>query len=123
MAALTSENADTERAAAALAVAGVILHQIGDGTLMNLGARDGTSGPDLTGAGRWRPGVAFRIGAGFPARTVQIVLDPSDTYTVQILRGRGENRYVERELSDVYAENLGELLIGWHDEVTTGRAR
>ncbi len=41
--------------------------------------------------------------------TVEITLDPSDTYTVRRVFTRGIKRWIKGEISDVYADEVGEI--------------
>jgi len=51
--------------------------------------------------------VHFKLGSNEKKATaMMITLDPTDTYTVKVFKGRGVNMTKSEELSDVYAEDL-----------------
>jgi hypothetical protein len=121
-AALDAEEAEYERATgrawseggrvAANEVARTIIQQIGQGALMNLGARDFVADAD---------GVIFRIGPGSVLRKVVVRLNPMDTYDVEIWEGgRGADLNPKRvyEAGGVYFDQLAEVLIRAHDQVS-----
>ncbi len=87
----------------------VIWQQIPAGVRMRLGARQPV-GDEARGY------LHFTVG---PARRdpfkVMVQLDPSDTYTVKLVRCRlraGETQVLE-QASEVYFDQLGELLTRW----------
>lgn len=86
-----------------------IWRQIPLGVKLRLGARD-TVGDEARGH------LHFTVG---PSRRdpfkVTIQLDPSDTYTVKLVRVnlRTLETTTLEEASDVYADMFGELLVGW----------
>lgn len=88
-----------------MSVANTIRSQIPAGVLMNLGARDYLGDKDR---------LIFRVGGGGRKKMV-IILDSSDTYTVQGWKWRWKDDlkdfYMVKEYKDVYAEDLPELLI------------
>lgn len=46
--------------------------------------------------------------------TVEITLDPSDTYTVRRVFTRGIKRWIKGEISDVYCDQVGEIAYQAH---------
>lgn len=87
----------------------IIWRQIPLGVRMRLGARQPV-GDEVKGY------LHFTVG---PARhdlfKVTIQLDPSDTYTVRLVRvnARTLETTTLEEAADVYADMLGELLVAW----------
>jgi hypothetical protein len=51
------------------------------------------------------------VGSGY---TVEITLDPSDTYTVRRVFTRGIKRWIKGEVKDVYADEVGEIAYEAH---------
>lgn len=62
------------------------------------------SGSDSTG-----PGVQFDARGHWKGRVI-VRLDPSDTYSVIFGRIRGSKWKIDKELSDIYADSLGEVV-------------
>lgn len=54
--------------------------------------------------------LQFRIKGSPKVNSIRIVLDPSDTYTVQFWRLRGINAKLVSEFSDIYADSLRRLI-------------
>lgn len=50
--------------------------------------------------------LVLPVGFGY---TVEITLDPSDTYTVRRVFTRGVKRWVKGELASVYCDEVGEM--------------
>jgi hypothetical protein len=93
-------------------VAATIIEQL-SGTVGRLVAMTGAR--DLLDLGN---GIAFKLPRGMgPHRYIEIVLEPSDTYTVQFCKIVKYRKVVNREVGDVYADNLRELF-----EAETGLA-
>ena len=55
--------------------------------------------------------LVLPVGSGY---TVEIDLDPSDTYTVRRVFTRGTKRWIKGELSDVYCDQVGEIAYRAH---------
>jgi hypothetical protein len=89
--------------AASLQVAETILQQLGGSGILGMmcGCKDFVGSADS---------VQFKIGSNEKRVSLcRIVLDPSDTYTVEFYKGRGVNMKKVRELSDVYADSLKDI--------------
>jgi len=84
-----------------MTVANTIRDQVGRMALMMMGASM------LSGDHR---SLQFRIKGSPKVNSIRIVLDPSDTYTVQFWRLRGINAKLVSEFNDIYAENLRGLI-------------
>lgn len=86
-----------------LQVAETILQQLGGSGILAMmcGCKDFAGSADS---------VQFKVGSNEKRVSLcRIVLDPSDTYTVEFYKGRGVNLKKVRELSDVYADSLRDI--------------
>jgi hypothetical protein len=84
-----------------LTVANTILSQMGGtGRLSAMIGANGYIGSEDSVAFR------FKARAKNGANGFRVVLDPSDTYTVEFISVRGSSRKVKDTLSEVYAEDL-----------------
>jgi hypothetical protein len=89
-----------------IAQAQVIWQQISVGTKMACGAREARVDVDGT-----RPYLYFRVTIRSGVRhTIQVWLEPSDTYTVKLLAMRGFDIKTEEEAEDIYCDNLSEVI-------------
>jgi hypothetical protein len=89
--------------AASLQVAETILQQLGGARMLGMmcGCKD---------FGGTENSVQFKIGSNEKKVTLcRIVLDPSDTYTVEFYAGRGLKIRKVWEMSDVYADSLMDI--------------
>lgn len=88
----------------------LILAQIGNSELNNVGARDIVDLGD---------GVMFRIGIGNPPYKAIIKLNASDTYDIEIGYTRNFDWTITYQVSDIYADQLGEILrYGWNQTMS-----
>lgn len=55
--------------------------------------------------------LVLPVGSGY---TVEIDLDPSDTYTVRRVFTRGIKRWIKGEISGVYCDEVGEIAYRAH---------
>ena len=55
--------------------------------------------------------LVLPVGSGY---TVEITLDPSDTYTVRRVFTRGIKRWIKGEVSNVYCDQVGEMAYQAH---------
>ena len=55
--------------------------------------------------------LVLPVGSGY---TVEITLDPSDTYTVRRVFSRGVKRWIKGEVSNVYCDQVGEVAYQAH---------
>lgn len=55
--------------------------------------------------------LVLPVGSGY---TVEIDLDPSDTYTVRRVFTRGIKRWIKGEISGVYCDEIGEIAYRAH---------
>lgn len=55
--------------------------------------------------------LVLPVGSGY---TVEIDLDPSDTYTVRRVYTRGIKRWIKGEVAGVYADQIGEVAYSAH---------
>lgn len=97
----------------------IIRDQIGHKALFMLGAKQLLSVEE----GR---GLQFKIQGSKKANTIRIVLEPSDTYTVEFWSCRGLNARVVAKHSDVYVDSLHELIeheTGLYTSIGTTGAR
>ncbi len=79
-----------------MTVAKTILDQLGGGRLVAMTGAKGFIGSENA--------LSFKIGRNAKAvNAVRVVLEPSDTYTVQFFGRMGK---LKAEVSDVYVENL-----------------
>ena len=79
-----------------------LIEQIGTGNMMCIsGGRSRFTGDTLI----------LPVGSGY---TVEITLDPSDTYTVRRVFTRGIKRWIKGEVKDVYADEVGEIAYEAH---------
>lgn len=79
-----------------------LLNQIGSNTVAAIsGGRARLAGETLI----------LPVGSGY---TVEIDLDPSDTYTVRRVFTRGTKRWIKGEISDVYCDQVGEIAYRAH---------
>src|SRR4051812_34737914 len=89
-----------------IAQAKVIWEQIDRNTKMACGAREAHVDVDGT-----RPYLYFRVTIRSGVRhTVQVWLEPSDTYTVKLLAMRGMTIKTEESHDDIYCDNLSEVI-------------
>lgn len=79
----------------------IIWTQITIGTKMACGARRPMCVNDNT--------LTFDVLSG-AKNAIVVTLDPSDTYTVQRTKRKKYNVTVEEEMSDVYVDNLNEVI-------------
>lgn len=87
---------------ATMEVATTIWGQISQNTKWACGAQFPTGSENsLTFTVRIKPGVRHKV---------EVVLDPSDTYTVRLHQIRGASSRVVEEHSDVYCDELSELV-------------
>jgi len=85
-----------------MTIATTIWSQISRNTKMACGARNPTgNGNALTFAVTIRPGKSYWI---------RVTLQPTDTYTVELVSNRGVNVKTENELDNIYADNLSEVI-------------
>lgn len=99
--------------AADVEVANTIRRQIGPMALMSCGAHD---------LAVIHNGLQFKVGGR--QRWTEVVLDPSDTYTVTVFRlARNHARVVEYSGSDIYAEQLASVIRREADRGPVGRSR
>jgi hypothetical protein len=97
---------NTELRAEKVAQAKVIWDQISRGTKMACGARDARADVDGT-----RPYLYFRVTIRAGVRhTIQVWLEPSDTYTVKLLGQRKFDVKEEESADDVYCDNLSDVI-------------
>jgi hypothetical protein len=83
-------------------IAATILRQLPRTAFAMMGARD------LLDIGN---GIQFKPGANAHKITaIRIVLEPSDTYTIEIYKGRGLSMYPAKPISGVYADGLARAL-------------
>lgn len=111
----TNTEANTDSTAHAMEVAKTILAQI-NGLDFWARARWGVKQALALGsagaaglAGLDKPGIQFNCNKGIKIR---IILDRSDTYSIEIGRLRGMNYSKKDEASDVYAEDLVRIIDG-----------
>jgi hypothetical protein len=87
-----------------LTVANEILHQLGGarrlGMMLGAHAFGGTA-DSLS--------FRFRARATNGSNALRIVLDPSDTYTIEFLSLRGRSRIVKKTFEGAYAEDLRQI--------------
>ena len=100
----------TEKAEHAKQVAEEILRQIGWEQLASMGAREKYHFSEP------HPGVQFRCGPARPHCKVRIMLEPSDTYRVQLVKVKGVEAVTVAELDDVYEDRLADILRDWEGE-------
>lgn len=81
-------------------IANTIWQQITLATKMACGARQALGLPD---------GIQFTV-LRSKSTKIQVTLDPSDTYTVKYIRMRKFEAIVVEEKSDVYVDNLNEVI-------------
>lgn len=86
-----------------LEIANTILSQLGGGQFSLL--------VGLKNAMATESGLQFKIGKGAKRNinTVQVELDPSDTYTVKFWNCRGLKMNLISEVSDVYCDSLRQV--------------
>lgn len=90
----------------ALAKARAIQQQIGGRALFMIGAKQLSGGAD-----NGKPYLAFKIGRNAKGvNFVKIVLEPSDTYTMEFIKTRGMSYKVVQTFTDVYAEDLNRMI-------------
>ena len=92
-----------------------ILRQVGNMSLMSLGARQVVTYP--YGYNDARGGVFFTVGNG--RWICEIVLEFSDTYTVRFITKQARN--VRYELGGVYCDQLAEVLLVGFDKALYNR--
>jgi len=92
-----------------MAMATTAWRQIPVGVKMSLGARE-PAGSKAEGV---LARLTFKVGSK-PLHYVEVDLDPSDTYTVRMLKLKRKTyeRVVLAEASDVYCDDLGRVLLG-----------
>jgi hypothetical protein len=100
-------------------IAQEILHQIGVGNLMAVGARDRLAFASKDGAGLGVSaggggGVMFRVGAGRPLQKVIVGLRGDDTYDVRYISAATATAALEPKIDDrlhgIYNDQLGEIV-------------
>ncbi len=97
---------NTELRAEKIAQAKVIWEQISRDTKMACGARDARVDVDGT-----RPYLYFRVTIRAGVRhTIQVWLEPSDTYTVKLLAMRGTTIKEEEKADDIYCDGLSDVI-------------
>lgn len=81
----------------------IIASQIGDGAFYLIGAHDLVGAPDA---------LMFGIRGSRKGNKIRVVLDPTDTYTVELWKGRGLNIKQVEAVSDVHAPELCRVIEG-----------
>lgn len=84
-----------------LAVANAIRAQLGGAALFMLGATALVGSADA---------LQFRIQGTRFCNSIRIVLDPTDTYTVEFWQVRGVNCAIVKSLAFVYADQLASVI-------------
>ena len=85
-------------------IAQEIQNQIGRKALFMLGAKDIFA--VQKGLDHDAPGLRFKIRGSKQCNLIEVLLDPSDTYTVVFIQFRGLKHKTVAKVSDVYVDSL-----------------